>query len=76
MSSDDEVAKLEVQLQKPKAKRAAWRAAEEQQITEEMAATEAKRITKEKVAAEVRWVEEWGRAELEEQRRVMAAAKA
>ena len=29
MSSDDEVAKLEAQLQKAKAERAAWKAAEE-----------------------------------------------
>ena len=88
MSSDDEVAKLEAQLQKAKAKRAAQKAAEEQQIAKEKAAAEAKRIAEEKVATEAkriaeekaaaaaRQVEEWRRAELEEQQREMAMAKA
>ena len=66
MSSDDEVAKLEAQLQKAKAKRVTRKATGERQITEEKVAAEAQRITEEKTVAEVRQVEEWRRAELEE----------
>ena len=67
-SSDDEVARLEAQLQKVKAEKAARKATEK-------AAAEAKRIAEEKVAAEAKRVEERRRAELEEQRRAVAAAK-
>ena len=76
MLSDDEVTKLEAQLQKAKAERAAWKVVEEWRIAEEKAAAEAKKIAEEKAAVEVRRVEEWRRAELEEQQRVMAAVKA
>ena len=68
MSSDDKVTQLEVQLQKAKAERAAWKATEEQQIAEEKVAAEVKRVTEEKAVVEVRCVEEW--------RRAMAVAKA
>ena len=55
MSSDDKVAQLEAQLQKAKANRAAWKAAEKvvveaKQVTEEKAGAEAKQVAKEKVA--------------------------
>ena len=76
MSSDDEVAKLEAQLQKPKAERAVWKAAEERQIAKERAAAEVKRIAKEKAAVEARQVEERRRAELEERWRAVATVKA
>ena len=66
MSSDDEVTKLEAQLQKAKAERATRKAAEEWRIAEEKAAAEAKRIAEEKAAAEARRVEERRRVELEE----------
>ena len=51
MSSSNEVAQLEAQLQKVKAKRAACMAAEK-------AGVEAKRIAKEKAAMEAKQVEE------------------
>ena len=77
MSSNDEVTQLEAQLQKVKADKATWKAAEEQQVAAEKVAIEARRVAKEKVAAEVRQVEEeWRRVELEECQKVMAAAKA
>ena len=49
VSLDNEVAQLETQLQKARADKAAWKAAEERQI-----AAEAKRVSEEKVAAEWR----------------------
>ena len=73
MSSDDEVAKLEAQLQKAKAERAMRKVVEERRIAEEKAATKAKRIAEEKATVEVRQVEERRRVELEERRRAMAA---
>ena len=63
VSCDDEV----TQLQKAKAKKAAQKAMEEQQITMEKVATEAKRVAKEKPVVEARHVEEERRrVELEE----------
>ena len=59
MSSDNEVAKLEAQLQKAKAERATWKAVEEWRVTKEKAATEGKGIAEEKAVVEVRRVEEW-----------------
>ena len=63
-SSDDEVAQLEAQLQKARAKKAAWKA------------VEAKRVAEEKAVAEVRCVEEeQRRVELQERWSTMAVVK-
>ena len=79
MSSSDEVAQLEAQLQKVKAEKAACKATEKaaveaKRIPEEKAAAEVKRVAEEKAA--MKRVEEQRQAELEERWRLMAAAKA
>ena len=53
VSSSDEVAQMEAQLQKAKAEKAAQKATEEQQIAAEKVAPEAKRVTKENAVVDV-----------------------